>query len=335
MEALHLIVQSYIETGEPVASRTIARKWLRGSVSAATIRNIMADLSDEGFLAQPHTSAGRIPTAKAFRAYVKSLVAGRLAGAELQRLREELESEASMESRVERSSHLLTELTRNVGITAAIPAATQKLEQVELLPLPESRVLMVLVTRDRMVRNRVVALDQPLSTGELASIRNYINRNFSGWVLSDVRRELERRLEQESAFYDAILKKLILLYDKGLLDVGLTAEVHMEGASNLVAFDFHLTRDKMRELFQALEEKKKILQLLDRFLDHSGEEVAVHVGLGEAHPSMSELALIGITVPMTGGLSARFAVLGPMRMNYSRVMAAVMHVGKAFCGHLV
>jgi heat-inducible transcriptional repressor len=146
---------------------------------------------------------------------------------------------------------------------------------------------------------------------------------------------LERRLERESAFYDAILKKLILLYDKGLLDVGLTAEVHMEGASNLVAFDFHLTRDKMRELFQALEEKKKILQLLDRFLDHSGEEVAVHVGLGEAHPSMSELALIGITVPMTGGLSARFAVLGPMRMNYSRVMAAVMHVGKAFCGHLV
>lgn len=327
-DILHSIVQSYIETGEPVASRTISRR-RRDSLSPATIRNVMADLCEMGYLSQPHTSAGRVPTEKAFRSYVQSLTSGRLVSAELGRLRSELQTAGTVENRVEMSSHLLTEMTRNVGIAAAIPTTGQMLDSIELVSLPNRHVLMIVATRDRMVRNQVVVLDEPVTQDDLNSIRNYVNRNFSGWVLMDVRRELKRRLEEQSSAYDSILRRLTILYDKGLLDLGLAPEVHMEGASNLIGLDLHLTREKLRELFRALEEKKRLLLLLDQFLEHPSGEVAVRVGLGEAHPSMSELSLIGITVLLPGGLFAKVAVLGPMRMNYQRVISAVMHVGEA------
>jgi len=186
------------------------------------------------------------------------------------------------------------------------------------------------LSRDRQVHNRVVTLDEPLTSDELASIRNYINHNFGGWSLEHVRRALKSRLDHAAATYDAVLQKLTLLYAKGLLDLGPEPEVHMDGASNLVVLDLHLTKEKMRELFRTLEEKKRILELLDRFLEQPAGELTVHVGLGEIHPSMRELSLIGLPVNLENGLSAVIAVLGPIRMNYSRVMSTVEHVGQAF-----
>ena len=329
IDILHSIVESYIQTGEPVASRTIAR-FRKDNLSPATIRNVMADLCDGGYLSQPHTSAGRVPTEKAFRSYVQSLARSRLLVAELQRLRSELSLLTTMEARVERSSHMLTEMTRSVGITAAVPTSSQTLDQVELIGLADHRVLMVVITRDRIVRNRVVSLGQAVSQDELGSIRNYLNRNFSGWTLSEIHSELKRRFEQQSAAYDELLKKLTMLYSKGLLDIDVAPEVHLEGASNLVGLDLHLTREKLRELFHTLEEKKRILHLLDCFLEQPAGELAIHVGLGDVHPSMRELSLIGVSIPLAGGLSAKIAVLGSMRMNYGKAMSAVFHVGQAF-----
>ena len=328
-ELLHEIVETYIATGEPVASRTIARR--RGdTLSPASIRNVMVDLDEEGYLSQPHTSAGRIPTEKAFRSYVESLGMRRLVTTEIERLRFELGRLDSMEQRIEYTSRMLTARTHGVGIAAAIPRVNPALERLELVALPDQRVLMVLVTRDHQVRNRVVVLDEPVSGDDLLSIKNYINRNFEGWALEDVRRELASRLEHAEATYDAVLQKLTLLYAKGMLEVGPTPEVRMDGASNLVVLDLHLTKEKLRELFRALEEKKRVLELLDRFLERPEGEIGVHVGLGEIHPSMRELSLIGVPIRLDGGLSAVIAVLGPMRMDYGRVMSAVQHLGQAF-----
>ncbi len=328
-EILHSIVESYIETGEPVASRTVSRARHR-DLSPATIRNVMADLYEEGYLSQPHTSAGRIPTAKAIREYVHTLAGRKMIGPELHRLRMDLRKFHTVEDRVERSSHILSEMTRKMAIAAAIPTSAQTLTQIELLVLGDHRVLMVVVTSDRMVRNKVVMLDEDVTQDQLNSIRNYINMEFSGWVLEDVHRELHNRLAMESAAYDDILKRLAMLYQKGLLEVEQTPEVHLDGASNLVSVDLHLTQEKLRELFRALEEKKKILMLLDRFLETPAGEIAVQVGLAEAHPSMSELAIIGVTVQLPDGLSAKIAVLGPMRMDYSKVISSVLHLGHAF-----
>lgn len=328
-EILHSIVQSYIETGEPVASRTISRG-RRDALSAATIRNVMADLSDEGYLSQPHTSAGRVPTEKAFQAYVHSLMRGRVLVTELQRLKSALAQLDTVEARVEQSSHILMEMTRGVGIAAAIPTFSQTLDHIELIDIGSRRLLMIVVTNDRIVRNRVVWLDEPVSAEELVSIRNYINRSFSGRTLPEIRAELRHRLDQQSAAYDSILKKLTVLYSKGLLDIEVSAEVHLEGASNLVGLDLHLTREKMRELFRTLEEKKRILQLLEQFLEQPAGEVMVQVGLSEAHPSMRELSFIGVAVALNGGFCAKIAVLGPMRMNYEKAISAVLHMGQAF-----
>ena len=327
-EVLHSIVKEYIQTGQPVASRTISKR-RRGWLSPASIRNVMADLLEDGYLSQPHTSAGRVPTEKAFQLFVRELSVRQPSAAELQFLRDEFSDASSPEARVGRSSHLLTELTRNVGIAAAIPASSQVLDQIELAPLAGRRVLVVVVTRDRMVRNRVVALDEDLSLEDAASIRNYLNHHFSGWVLSQARRELEHRLHLQSAYYDALLKRLTYLYNKGLLDIDLDPEVHLEGTSYLVGLDLHLTHEKMRELLRALEEKKRILQLLDSFLELPPGEVGVQVGLGELHPAMKDLSLIGVTVSTPGGMAVKIAVLGPMRMHYGKVMSAVMQVGRA------
>jgi heat-inducible transcriptional repressor len=289
----------------------------------------MADLADEGYLSQPHTSAGRVPTEKAFRFFVGSLATGRVTASESDRMKNEFRGLDTVGERVERSSYILVELTRNVGIAAAIPELAQELDQIQLVPLSDRRVLMVLVTRDHMVRNRVVMLEEPTSPEELASICNYVNRNFSGWQLGQARRELLRRIESERELYHAVMHKLQLLSQKGLLDVDTSPHVHMEGASNLLGLDLHLTREKMRELFHALEEKQRLMELLDRFLEQPPGELAIRVGLEEAHPSMKDLALIGMTIRMASGLPAKVAVLGPMRMNYERVMAAVLQTSRA------
>jgi heat-inducible transcriptional repressor len=327
-DILNTIVRTYIETGEAVGSRTISKRRSQ-NLSPASIRNVMADLADEGYLSQPHTSAGRVPTAKAFQFYVRNLTATRMAAAESERLRNEFSGLHTIGAHMERSSYILMELTRNVGIAAAIPSLAQQLDQVELVPLSDRRVLMILVTSDRVVRNRVVALDQPISSDELGSIRNYVNRNFSGWQLGDVCRDLVRRMTEERALFDAVMRNLQFFFQKGLFEVDTSPEVHMEGASNLLGLDLHLTREKMRELLHALEEKSRLMELLDRFLEPGSGQLQVRVGLEEAHPAMKDLALIGMTVRMSSGLPAKVAVLGPMRMHYERAMAAVLQTSRA------
>jgi heat-inducible transcriptional repressor len=329
LEILNSIVQAHVQTGLPVASRSIARLG-KHHLSPASIRNAMADLAEAGYLSQPHTSAGRVPTEKAYRLFVKSLNVKRILESEIDLLRRQLEEADTVGGRVERSTHMLAEMTHGFSVAAAIFVEGQKLDQIELLGLSDGRILMIVVTCDKVVRSRVVSLDEPVTQDELNSIRNYINAHYTGCVLSDIRLRLKARLEEASAAYDSILRKLILLYDKGLLEVGLVPEVHMEGAANLMGIDFRLNREKLRELFLVLEEKKRVVMLLERFLEGSDGEVNVQVGMGEAHPGMKELSLIGMSVSAAGGLNAKIAVIGPVRMNYSRVISAVMHVGRAF-----
>ena len=219
-DILTSIVRAYIDTGEPVGSRTISKR-RHNTLSPASIRNVMADLADEGYLSQPHTSAGRVPTEKAFRFFVSSLTTSRVAAGEADRHDQRVpRAWIPWASGWSAPAYILVELTRNVGIAAAIPELAQELDQIQLVPLSDRRVLMVLVTRDHMVRNRVVMLDEPTSPEELTSICNYVNRNFSGWQLGEARRELLRRIEDERELYDAVMRKLQLLIAEGAAGCG-------------------------------------------------------------------------------------------------------------------
>ena len=227
-------------------------------------------LADDGYLAQPHTSAGRIPTGKAFRDFAGTVSARPLPAADRDHIFNQMQSGESLEERVAIASRVLTEITRNVGIAAALPSSTQELEHLELIALSDRRVLIIVATRDRMIRNRVVTLDRAMTQDELIQLRNYVNANFAGWTLEKARAELLRRIEEERAMYDAVLQQLTLLYQKGLLLADQDPQLAMDGASWLVGLDLHLTRERMRDLFRALEEKKHVVALLDRFLRPMG-----------------------------------------------------------------
>ncbi|HVY91234.1 MAG TPA: heat-inducible transcriptional repressor HrcA, partial [Bryobacteraceae bacterium] len=284
---LHEIVGAHIESGEPVGSRTLAR--LRHlSLSPATIRNVMADLADEGYLAQPHASAGRVPTEKAYRDFAASLPPKPLPHADRLRIYSRIQSAESLEDRIATASRVLTEFTRNVGIATALPISSQELEHIELIGLSDRRVLMIVATRDRMVRNQVVTLEHELHQNDLTLLRNYVNHHFAGWTLERARLELLRRIEEERATYDEMLRHLTLLCEKGLF-ADSDPQLAMDGASYLIGLDLHLTRERMHELFRALEQKQQVVALLDRFLADSSGRVGIHVGLEEAHPSMSQL----------------------------------------------
>jgi heat-inducible transcriptional repressor len=289
----------------------------------------MSDLTDEGYLSQPHTSAGRIPTAKAIREYVASLSALPMNATDSQRLVAELSGIDSVQGRAEHSCRLLTEISRAVGIAATVQVGGQQLEHIELIGLSDRRVLIVVVTKDGGASNRVVTLHQQLSSDQLASIRNYLNFNFSGWLLHDARAEIQRRMEEERAAYDAVLQHLNMLGAKDFFADSAVPAIHLEGASNLVGLNLHLTRERLRDLFRTLEEKKRVAELLDRFLDNSGG-LAVQIGLEDAHPAMKELSLVGVVFSLPGGFVTRVAVLGPMRMNYGRIISAVVEIGRAF-----
>jgi heat-inducible transcriptional repressor len=248
---------------------------------------------------------------------------------ELARITQRLGEAESLDQRIEQCSQMLTEMTQGVALTAAIPTVAQRLDQVELVALGGHRVLMLVVTEDKVVRDQVVVLDHAVTAADLLPIRNYLNAEFRGWLIGDIKPEIARRLEQASAQYHQILQKLMLLYERGMLARGLAPEVHMEGASNLVLFELRLTREKLKELFRTLEEKKRILQLLEQFLAERTGEVGVRIGLEAAHPAMGELSLIGVSVALPGGMDAKIAVIGPLRMDYSRAMSAVAHVGRA------
>lgn len=327
---LHAIVAAYLESGDAVSSSQVAQRWPNGAApSSATIRNVMAEFVHLGLLTQAHSSAGRIPTAAAIQLYVDAMSQVRPSGAEVNKLQAKLRSIPGVPERVEESTHYLTGVTQNLGIAAAVPASEPVLRQVEILPLANRQYLMVVVTSDQHVRNQVVSTSQDLRPEEVAEIRNYINLEFGGWKLDVARRELEQRLLDERHEYFRLLRRLEVFHMQGLFAHMEGPRVFLDGAAYLVGLDLQITRERMRELFQALEQKQQLLAMLDQFLQGSASRPAVRVGLGSVHPALSEFALIGLTVPAGGGMTARVAVLGPLRLNYPRTIAAVMEVGQA------
>src|SRR6478752_7316563 len=326
-EILTAIVETFISTGEPVGSRTLARSNREG-LSPASIRNVMADLSDAGFLEQPHASSGRVPTTEAYRYYVEQISGSvRLAPQEETMISDSLAGITDVQEFMERTSHVLSLISRNVGVTIATSGPKNALEHVYFSRLSEQKVLAVLVTRSGLVRDRVLRLDLPQADLDLAA--RYINENFRGWTMEAMRAELARRLEQERSEYDRLMKSVEQLYRQGALIADETAQVvFVEGASNLVTGE--QDRQRLQELLQTLEEKKKIVELLGAYLDAKQEAVRVVIGLDEALPSMRNLVLIGAPARVGEDVMGSFAVIGPTRIDYQHTMTAVSYIARLF-----
>lgn len=330
-EVLAATIRTFIATGDPVGSRTIARQ-RRDGLSPATIRNSLSDLEAAGYLEQPHTSAGRVPTEKAYLFYIEE-VARR--SQHLNRSDEELirqEIHAGMadlpEVILERGSHVLSMVTHNVGIVVSATAADTVLTSIHMVPLSDHRVLVAVEPRGAPVRSRVIRVDRDYTQDELERVSNYLNQNFAGWRLEAARREIIRRLEEERALYDEVLRRLAALWRQGILDAEATG-VYLEGASHLMGRPELSSPQALRNLMRALEEKERLVSLLTRYIQADSAESPVQVVIGlDIEPPMKDFALIGALCATAEGLAGRVAVLGPARMPYERVLPAVAEVAR-------
>jgi heat-inducible transcriptional repressor len=326
-EILTALVETFIVTGEPVGSRTLARSNREG-LSPATIRNVMADLADAGFLEQPHTSAGRVPSSDAYRYYVEQLSGKtRLSHEDETMIQGSLHGISDVQEFMERTSRVLSLISHNVGVAVAMSGPKNALEHVYFSRLGDHKVLAVVVTKSGVVRDRVLRLD--LSQTDLDAAARFINDNYRGWTMDAMRLELARRLEKERSEYDRLMASVEQLYRQGALvaDEG-SQMIFVEGAANLVSGE--QDRERLQELLKTLEEKEKLVELLGAYLDAKQEAVRVVIGLNEAQPSMRNLVLIGAPARVGGEVMGSLAVIGPTRIDYKHTMTAVSYIARLF-----
>ncbi len=334
------VVRTHIDTGEPVGSRTISRQW-PDSISSASIRSIMLDLEEEGWLEQPHTSAGRIPTEKAYRYYAsqfdsseppakpdEDLIMANL-GAHLGG-----GGENSDEELFEKTSRVLSLVSNNLGVVVRQPAGKAVLEHIHFTSLGERRILVILVSPGIPVLHRMIRVDFQIAQAELAAAAEYLNANFQGWELERIREELHERLTAERHTVDGLVMALRQLNNRGMLAETSLADVFLEGASNLIGRPELADPSRLRELIHALEEKENLVRLLNECIASgltAGESpLQVIIGLPGAAPQMRNFALIGSLFPWPGGTSGRMAILGPTRMPYDRAIRAIGFIGRLF-----
>ena len=350
---LTAIIEQYIATGEPVASQAVARHFShQEGLSSATIRNVMATLGESGLLEQPHTSAGRVPTAAAFRYYVEQITQpGRLAaGAQSaglsatqpgsttlsKLLREQIEESfsgvTSSTDYLERTSHVLALLSSGLGVALASSTAGQVLEHIHFSRLSIGRVLAVLVTQAGAVQDRVLELDHELTHIELETAARYLNENFRGWPIERIRAEVARRVELEQAAYRQMLSSIEELCRKGALAGDETGPaIFVDGMANLIAAE--VDRERLRQMLLALEAKQRLVELLTAYVDGRQQGVRVVVGLGqegldEASQAMQDLVLIGAPARLGDSNLGTVAVIAPTRIQYQEMIQAVRYIAR-------
>jgi heat-inducible transcriptional repressor len=324
---LTAIVEMYIATGEPVASQALARHFgNREGLSPATIRNVMASLGDAGLLDQPHTSAGRIPTARAFRFYVEHLSAPQitiLAPERLEQIAEKFAGVGTSQQFLERTSHVLALISSGLGVAVGAAQEFHALEHIHFSRLGAGRVLAVLITRAGTVLDRVLMLDHDLSGTELDTAARFLNENFHGWSVERIRVELARRIEAERNEYDRLMRSLEELTRKGALEAeaGAAPAIFMEGVANLLAGE--TDRERLKAMLQALEAKERLIELLNAYVDARQRTVRVVVGLEDAIPGLRDFVLIGAPARLGPENSGTVAVIGPTRIQYQETINAV------------
>jgi heat-inducible transcriptional repressor len=336
---LSAIIKEHLVTGEPVGSRTISDRFAHASGwSAATIRNVMGQLEDAGLVEQPHTSAGRVPTDQGYRFYVDNMIGCvRLSKADLAAINaflKNLEDEESgaPDHLMAKISHALSALSENVGIVVSPSLADNRLQHIEFLQLADSRVLVVLVSAPNIVHHKIIRVDDDLTQEELEQTARYLNTEFSGQSLSAIRAKIVEMMREEKALYDKMLRNAVLLCNRSLEgEEATTADVYVDGASNILMKPEFADAERMRELFRMFEEKSRLVKILNECVSRDQSfpgEVQVVIGREHAAPSMQNCALITAPYWIGSQITGTLSVIGPMRIEYARLMAVVNYMAR-------
>jgi len=323
------IVRTYIETGEPVSSRAISKRF-EESLSTATIRNVMADLEDGGFLYQPHTSAGRVPTAAAYRFFAQEIASqATLSVEDREWIRREMSAGSNPAEFTERAGHVLAEVSRGVGIVVSPPLRKTVLEHARMWLLPDGRVVVVLISPGGDTRDKVLRPARPFSQEELDTTAVFLNQHYSGWTLEAIRADLLQKLATERARYETIARSALTLCDPAVLGESPEPTIYVEGTAQIVTAPEFADQAQLRELLAAIEEKHRLIAVLNACIE-TPEPVFVQIGVKEISQAGENLALISAPYSRYDKVRGSLGVLGPTRMHYERAMTAVAYVAQLF-----
>ncbi|MBV8497594.1 MAG: heat-inducible transcriptional repressor HrcA [Gammaproteobacteria bacterium] len=322
-QLLRTLIETYIRDGQPVGSRALSRE--SGlQLSSATIRNVMADLEELGFVASPHTSAGRVPTDKGYRFFVDTLLQLRpldeAASAEIHR--QFAASRDASTDLIATVSQLLSSATQLAGVVTLPRPRQAALTQIEFVALSENRVLVVLVFNDREVQNRIIQLERHFSPDELKRAANYLNEQFRGRSLQEVRQEILRQLSEARAHMNQIMLDAISVAQQ-VFEAGAESRLEyvIKGETNLMGVAELTSVEKLRRLFEAFNEKRDFLHLLDHSLKAEG--VQIFIGHESGYQILDDCSVV--TAPYADGdtVVGVLGVIGPTRMAYERVIPIV------------
>ena len=338
---LAALIKEHLVTGEAVGSRVLSDRFSHGfGWSPATIRNVMGELEGAGLAEQPHTSAGRVPTDKGYRYYVDNMLGeARLSRGDLKAIDQffaanESDSGNSPDRLMETASHVLSALSQNVGIVVSPSLAENRLKHIDFVQLPDHRILVVLVSTTNIIHNKVIRTSDDLSQDELDRTARYLNTEFSGKSLLTIRAEIVELMKEEKALYDRLLQNAVLLCERSLEgEESSGGEVYVDGASNILSQPDFVDVERMRELFRTFEEKSRLIKILNECVSHDNQNYPgdVHVVIGREHPASSMQNCALITAPYRIGSNENtgtLGVVGPMRIEYARIMAMVNYMAR-------
>jgi len=325
-EVLEAIITDYIQTAEPVGSRTVSKKH-NIRLSPATIRNVMADLEEMGFLIQPHTSAGRVPTDRAFRFYVDSILAVRnLTLVDRDRIEMGFQDEKmDMNDSMKRASSLLSLLSKQTGVVLAPRFGSNIFKHIEFIKLREKTILVIIVCRTGEVQNKLIEADEPMSQDELDKYSRYLTEIMGGLSLVEARRKILEEMKKEKVLFDKLMYRALQLSQKALEDQG-EGDLYIEGKTNILQSPEFADMEKIRSLLQAFEEKTKIVKLLDKALFAHG--IQIFIGAENEFNEMKDCSVIAAPYSRENFTLGTLGVIGPTRMDYSSIIPIVDYTAR-------
>jgi heat-inducible transcriptional repressor len=327
-EILRLIIKSYVTSGEPVGSRTLAKS-MDWRFSPATIRNVMSDLEDEGFLAQPHTSAGRIPSEKGYRFYVDHLAeSGRLSKSDERYISKMLSESDSPEDVMSRASVVLSTISKNVGIVIAPPMGATVLKHIEFLDLSDGKILVIFVSTSGVVQRKLIRVGERYSQEELDKAGRYLVEKFSGKTLTEIRNDLLHMMQVERSLFDRMLS-LLQTWGESMREPLTVDAIYVQGATNMINQPEFADVERMRMLFQMFEEKGRLVKILNECIASNpleGVKIVIGSELGVA--DMRDFSLITSSYVSSDHTIGFLGIIGPTRMQYERSISIVGYLGR-------
>ncbi len=333
-DVLKELIREFVSTCKPVGSRRLAQRHSE-HLSSATIRNMVADLEDQGFVCKPHTSAGRVPTAKGYRFFVDSLTKFRRPTTrQVDRILQVLGEEADPDALMEKTSQVLSQFSQNVGFVLPPPMAQAVMKHIEFVKISRARILVILVSQTGLVQHRIIRFDEELRQADLDEAGRYLVRHFGGKTLIEVREELLQLMSQEQALYNRLLHNAVTLGAAGLFENDAEEEgetaVYLGGTSTLMEKPELADVNLMGALFHTFEEKGRLVRILSRCLEREGPGPTVTIGLQSHIPEMRDFSLVASNYSCRGGARGTLGILGPSRMEYEKAIGLVNCVARLF-----